>query len=69
MKQQQDRHRLVLLFFCLGMVGNFHVFVSKRAPSFARALCGRDAISLSFHKEMAKEKELRGKPLRTLQCA
>jgi hypothetical protein len=38
---------------------------SGRAHSFARALCGVDAISLSFHKEMAKEKEL-GRSLRGL---
>ena len=39
-------------------------FVELRA-----ALCGFCAISLSFHKEMAKEKELRGKPLRTPERA
>jgi hypothetical protein len=38
----------------------FNDFFSLRAHSFARALYGMNAISLSFHKEMAKEKEPKG---------
>ena len=38
------------------------------SPSCARSVCCFDAISLSFHKEMAKEKKLKGlMPLRNPQ--
>jgi len=38
----------------------FNDVFSLRAHSSARALWGMNAISLSFHKEMAKEKEPKG---------
>jgi hypothetical protein len=39
---------------------DFKEFSYGRAPSFARALCWFDAISLSLNKEMAKENQPRG---------
>jgi hypothetical protein len=38
---------------------DFKEFSYGRAPSFARALCRFDAISLSLNKEMAKENRFR----------
>ena len=54
--------------FCFGE--RFNVFLLGRAYSFAPRCAGMDAISLSFHKEMAKEREPRGLiPLGTPQRA